>query len=66
MKKIVKCKPVDTVEGKFDLVEAIFKGDSSMHWLEFKPVEITQTSKNPDGTDTLEESLPLQSHQKAE
>eukprot|EP00957_Ditylum_brightwellii_P027169 2054050-Ditylum_brightwellii.AAC.1 len=43
MQKIVKCKSVDTMEGKFDLVEAILKGDALMHWLKFKQVEIVQT-----------------------
>eukprot|EP00957_Ditylum_brightwellii_P024938 1885604-Ditylum_brightwellii.AAC.1 len=52
MQKIVKCKPVDMVEGKFDLVEVILKGDALMHWLEFKQVEIAQRSKNSIGTDT--------------
>eukprot|EP00957_Ditylum_brightwellii_P148706 11321838-Ditylum_brightwellii.AAC.1 len=51
MQKIVKCKPVDTAKGKFDLVEVILGGDTLTHWLEFKRVEITLMSKNPDGTD---------------
>eukprot|EP00957_Ditylum_brightwellii_P151481 11535633-Ditylum_brightwellii.AAC.1 len=51
MQKIVKCKLVDTAEGKFDIVEAILKGDALMHWLKFKQVEIVQTSKNPNGMD---------------
>eukprot|EP00957_Ditylum_brightwellii_P007299 554555-Ditylum_brightwellii.AAC.1 len=53
MQKIVKCKPVDMSEGKFDLVEAILKGDALMHWLKFKRVEIVWISKNPNGTDTV-------------
>eukprot|EP00957_Ditylum_brightwellii_P128946 9837225-Ditylum_brightwellii.AAC.1 len=28
MKKVVKCKPVDTSEGQFNLVEALLKGDT--------------------------------------
>eukprot|EP00957_Ditylum_brightwellii_P101699 7750526-Ditylum_brightwellii.AAC.1 len=49
MQKIVKCKLVDTVESKFNLVEAIFEGDALMHWLKFKQVEIAQMNKNPNG-----------------
>eukprot|EP00957_Ditylum_brightwellii_P082192 6249763-Ditylum_brightwellii.AAC.1 len=45
MQKIVKCKPVDTAEGKFDLVEVILEGDTLTHWLEFKQVEVARTSK---------------------
>eukprot|EP00957_Ditylum_brightwellii_P208804 15358989-Ditylum_brightwellii.AAC.1 len=50
MQMIIKCKLVDMVEGKFDLVDAILEGDASMHWLKFKPVAIVQISKNPDGS----------------
>eukprot|EP00957_Ditylum_brightwellii_P028442 2147670-Ditylum_brightwellii.AAC.1 len=49
MQKIVKCKLVDTAEGIFDLVEVFLKGYALMHWLEFKQVETTRTSKNLDG-----------------
>eukprot|EP00957_Ditylum_brightwellii_P180125 13721010-Ditylum_brightwellii.AAC.1 len=52
MQKIIKCKPVDMVECKFDLVEAIPKRDALTHWLKFKQVEIMQTSKNPNVMDT--------------
>eukprot|EP00957_Ditylum_brightwellii_P071759 5454881-Ditylum_brightwellii.AAC.1 len=52
MQKIVMCKLVDMVEGEFDLMEAILKGDVLMHWLKFKQVEITWMSKNPNSTDT--------------
>eukprot|EP00957_Ditylum_brightwellii_P033065 2507242-Ditylum_brightwellii.AAC.1 len=51
MQKIIKCKPVDTAEGKFDLVEVILEGDALTHWLKFKQVEIARTSENPNGTD---------------
>eukprot|EP00957_Ditylum_brightwellii_P106639 8135916-Ditylum_brightwellii.AAC.1 len=52
MQKIVSCKPVDMAKSKFDLVEAILEGYALMLWLEFKWVDITQTSKTHDGTDT--------------
>eukprot|EP00957_Ditylum_brightwellii_P210721 15365302-Ditylum_brightwellii.AAC.1 len=52
MQKIVKCKLVVMAEGKFDLVEAILKGDALMHWLEFKQVEVTRTIKKHNGLDT--------------
>eukprot|EP00957_Ditylum_brightwellii_P188026 14314643-Ditylum_brightwellii.AAC.1 len=51
MQKIVKCKPMNMVEGKFDLVEAILKGDALTHWLEFKWVEVARMSKNSNGMD---------------
>eukprot|EP00957_Ditylum_brightwellii_P189148 14397839-Ditylum_brightwellii.AAC.1 len=47
MQKIVKCNPVDTAEGKFNLVEVVLKGDALRHWLEFKQVEVANMSKNP-------------------
>eukprot|EP00957_Ditylum_brightwellii_P015033 1133992-Ditylum_brightwellii.AAC.1 len=53
MMKIVKCKPVDTAEGKFDLVEVILEGDTLTHWLKFKQVEVAHTSKNSNGLDTV-------------
>eukprot|EP00957_Ditylum_brightwellii_P181212 13803444-Ditylum_brightwellii.AAC.1 len=53
MTKIVKCKPVDTEKGKFDLVEAILEGYTLTHWLEFKQVEVAHTSKKPDSSDTV-------------
>eukprot|EP00957_Ditylum_brightwellii_P060339 4582114-Ditylum_brightwellii.AAC.1 len=53
MTKIVKCKLVDTAESKFDLVEAILKGDTLTHWLKIKRVKVVCTSKNPDGLDTV-------------
>eukprot|EP00957_Ditylum_brightwellii_P009072 685681-Ditylum_brightwellii.AAC.1 len=52
VQKIVKCNLVDTVEGKFELVEAILEGDALTQWLEFKWVEIVRTSKNPDDLNT--------------
>eukprot|EP00957_Ditylum_brightwellii_P161380 12287894-Ditylum_brightwellii.AAC.1 len=51
MMKIVKCKPVEMAEGKFDLVEAILEGDALTHWLEFKQAEVACMSKNSDGSD---------------
>eukprot|EP00957_Ditylum_brightwellii_P047270 3590648-Ditylum_brightwellii.AAC.1 len=53
MKKVVKCKPVDTAEGQFDLVEAFLEGDALTHWMEFKCVETTCISKNSDRMDKL-------------
>eukprot|EP00957_Ditylum_brightwellii_P150500 11460392-Ditylum_brightwellii.AAC.1 len=53
MLKIVKCKLVDTAEGKFDLAEAILEGNALTHWLEFKRVEVVHTSKHSDGLDTV-------------
>eukprot|EP00957_Ditylum_brightwellii_P134969 10290796-Ditylum_brightwellii.AAC.1 len=52
MTNIVKCKLVDTAEGKFDLIEAILEGDALIHWLKFKWVEVVCTSKSPNGLDT--------------
>eukprot|EP00957_Ditylum_brightwellii_P104729 7981386-Ditylum_brightwellii.AAC.1 len=52
MQKIMKCKLVDTAEGKFDLMEAILKGDALTHWLEFKQDENSRMSKNPNSMDT--------------
>eukprot|EP00957_Ditylum_brightwellii_P067599 5131292-Ditylum_brightwellii.AAC.1 len=51
MFKVVNCKPVDTVKGHFDLVEALLKGDALTHWMEFKHTETMCISKNPDRTD---------------
>eukprot|EP00957_Ditylum_brightwellii_P130371 9944873-Ditylum_brightwellii.AAC.1 len=51
MKKVVKCKPVDTADGQFDLVEALLEGDALTHLMEFKCVETTHISKNSDRTD---------------
>eukprot|EP00957_Ditylum_brightwellii_P085265 6484970-Ditylum_brightwellii.AAC.1 len=53
MQKIVKCKPVNTAKGKFDLVEVFLRGDALMYWHEFKQVEIEQASKNPNGMDMI-------------
>eukprot|EP00957_Ditylum_brightwellii_P208462 15357574-Ditylum_brightwellii.AAC.1 len=53
MMRIVKYKPVDTAEGKFDLVEVILEGDALTHWLKFKGVEVACMSKNPDSLDTV-------------
>eukprot|EP00957_Ditylum_brightwellii_P129144 9850321-Ditylum_brightwellii.AAC.1 len=54
MKKVVKCKPVDTAEGQLDLVEALLEGSTLTHWMEFKHVETMHISKNLDGTDAPE------------
>eukprot|EP00957_Ditylum_brightwellii_P185920 14154406-Ditylum_brightwellii.AAC.1 len=51
MKKVVKCRPVDMVEGQFDLVEALLKRDALTHWMRSKYIETTHISKNSDGTD---------------
>eukprot|EP00957_Ditylum_brightwellii_P056767 4302207-Ditylum_brightwellii.AAC.1 len=51
MKKVVKCKLVDTAEGQFDLVEALLKGFILTHWMEFKHVENMHFSKNSDRMD---------------
>eukprot|EP00957_Ditylum_brightwellii_P203296 15334050-Ditylum_brightwellii.AAC.1 len=52
LSKVIKNKPVDAADGRFDLVRALLEGDVLMHWQEFKWVETSRTSKNPDGTDT--------------
>eukprot|EP00957_Ditylum_brightwellii_P155352 11825682-Ditylum_brightwellii.AAC.1 len=36
MKKVVKCKPVDMAEGRFDLVKALLEEDALTHLMEFK------------------------------
>eukprot|EP00957_Ditylum_brightwellii_P044833 3401445-Ditylum_brightwellii.AAC.1 len=50
---IIKNKPIKTAESKFDLVEAILKGNTLTHWQDFKCIKIAQISKNPDGTDAI-------------
>eukprot|EP00957_Ditylum_brightwellii_P101826 7760586-Ditylum_brightwellii.AAC.1 len=52
MQKVVKCKLVDTLEGKFNQVEEILEGYALTHWLEFKQVEVVRMRKNSDSTDT--------------
>eukprot|EP00957_Ditylum_brightwellii_P191914 14608956-Ditylum_brightwellii.AAC.1 len=49
MKKVIKNKPVENADSQFDLVEALPEGDALTHWQEFKRVETTRVSKNPDG-----------------
>eukprot|EP00957_Ditylum_brightwellii_P191232 14561170-Ditylum_brightwellii.AAC.1 len=54
MQSIVKYKLVDTVEGKFNIVEVILKGDALMHWLKYKHKVITSSKtqtpcKHPAG-----------------
>eukprot|EP00957_Ditylum_brightwellii_P209017 15359900-Ditylum_brightwellii.AAC.1 len=44
MLKIAKYKLVDKVEGKFNIVEAILKGDALTHGLKFKRVEVVRTT----------------------
>eukprot|EP00957_Ditylum_brightwellii_P096711 7365688-Ditylum_brightwellii.AAC.1 len=36
LSKVIKNKPVDAADRRFDLVEALLKGDALMHWQEFK------------------------------
>eukprot|EP00957_Ditylum_brightwellii_P049632 3764194-Ditylum_brightwellii.AAC.1 len=48
LSKDIKNKPVDMVDRRFDLVEALLEGDALLHWQEFKRVETSCTSKNPD------------------
>eukprot|EP00957_Ditylum_brightwellii_P088319 6727514-Ditylum_brightwellii.AAC.1 len=45
MQKIMKCKPVDMVEGKFDLVEPLLKGYALTHWLKYKQIELLKIVK---------------------
>eukprot|EP00957_Ditylum_brightwellii_P184699 14067527-Ditylum_brightwellii.AAC.1 len=45
--------PIKTAESKFDLVEAILKGDVLTHWQEFKHVDIVRIPKNLNGTDSM-------------
>eukprot|EP00957_Ditylum_brightwellii_P173726 13226402-Ditylum_brightwellii.AAC.1 len=51
MNKVVKCKPVNRSDGKFDLVEALLEGDGFTHWMEFECVETMRVSKRPYRTD---------------
>eukprot|EP00957_Ditylum_brightwellii_P023925 1803652-Ditylum_brightwellii.AAC.1 len=53
MQNIFKCKLVDTVEKKFDIVEVFLEEDTLTHWLEFKQVETMHTNKNLDRTGTV-------------
>eukprot|EP00957_Ditylum_brightwellii_P060044 4558911-Ditylum_brightwellii.AAC.1 len=39
LSKVIKNKPVDMADGRFDLVEALLEGDALTHWQEFKRVE---------------------------
>eukprot|EP00957_Ditylum_brightwellii_P086427 6575680-Ditylum_brightwellii.AAC.1 len=48
LNKVIKNKPKDATDGRFDLVEALLEGDTLTHWQEFKRVETSRTSKNPD------------------
>eukprot|EP00957_Ditylum_brightwellii_P129551 9881631-Ditylum_brightwellii.AAC.1 len=52
LSKVIKNKPMDAVDRRFDLVEALLEGCALMHWQEFKWVETSRTSKNPDSMDT--------------
>eukprot|EP00957_Ditylum_brightwellii_P093246 7100613-Ditylum_brightwellii.AAC.1 len=36
LNKVIKNKPVDATDGRFNLVEALLEGDALMHWQEFK------------------------------
>eukprot|EP00957_Ditylum_brightwellii_P189559 14429581-Ditylum_brightwellii.AAC.1 len=65
MNKVFKCKPVDMAEEKFDLVEALLKGDAFTHWMEFKCAETTCVSKRPDRTDKLEKGIYDNTYKKA-
>eukprot|EP00957_Ditylum_brightwellii_P015834 1192518-Ditylum_brightwellii.AAC.1 len=51
MNRVVKCKPVDTSDCKFDLVEALLKGNALTHWMESKHIETMCISKRLDRTD---------------
>eukprot|EP00957_Ditylum_brightwellii_P041363 3132420-Ditylum_brightwellii.AAC.1 len=42
---VIKNKPIKTAKSKFDLVEAMLKGDALTHWQEFKHVEIVWIPK---------------------
>eukprot|EP00957_Ditylum_brightwellii_P021023 1584469-Ditylum_brightwellii.AAC.1 len=57
MWKVVKYKSVDMAEGQFNLVEALLKGYALTNWMEYKYVETTPMSKNPDGTDTAPKGI---------
>eukprot|EP00957_Ditylum_brightwellii_P016217 1220059-Ditylum_brightwellii.AAC.1 len=57
MCKLIKCKPVGTAEGQFDLVEALLEGDALVHWMEFKHVKTMHTSKNLDEADTVPKGI---------
>eukprot|EP00957_Ditylum_brightwellii_P121974 9301915-Ditylum_brightwellii.AAC.1 len=45
LNKVIKNKPVDAADGRFDLVEALLKGDALTHWQDFKRVETSRISK---------------------
>eukprot|EP00957_Ditylum_brightwellii_P057378 4350808-Ditylum_brightwellii.AAC.1 len=36
LSKVIKNKPMDVADGRFDLVEALLEGDALTHWQEFK------------------------------
>eukprot|EP00957_Ditylum_brightwellii_P185962 14158011-Ditylum_brightwellii.AAC.1 len=63
MQKTVKCKPVDTLEGKFNLVEALLEGDTLTHWQKYKFIKIPHKSKNPDGLDMALLNVSLENFQ---
>eukprot|EP00957_Ditylum_brightwellii_P152337 11597187-Ditylum_brightwellii.AAC.1 len=50
---VIKNKLIETTKSKFDLVEAMLKGNVLMHWQEFKPVKIAWISKNLDRTEGM-------------
>eukprot|EP00957_Ditylum_brightwellii_P072547 5513049-Ditylum_brightwellii.AAC.1 len=50
---IIKNQLIETAKSKFDLVEAILKGNALTHWQEFKHVKIVQILKNLDRTDSV-------------
>eukprot|EP00957_Ditylum_brightwellii_P157379 11978149-Ditylum_brightwellii.AAC.1 len=47
---IIKNKLIKSAKNKFDLAEAILKGNALMHWQEFKHIKIAWIPKNLDGT----------------
>eukprot|EP00957_Ditylum_brightwellii_P125517 9567400-Ditylum_brightwellii.AAC.1 len=59
---VIKNKPMETTKSKFDLVEAIIKGDAPTHWQEFKCVEITRIPKNLDGTDGVAPGICMETY----
>eukprot|EP00957_Ditylum_brightwellii_P113100 8625562-Ditylum_brightwellii.AAC.1 len=59
---VIKNKPIETAESKFDLVEAILEGDALTHWQEFKRVEIARILKNPNGTDSVAPGISIDTY----
>eukprot|EP00957_Ditylum_brightwellii_P210298 15364807-Ditylum_brightwellii.AAC.1 len=58
----MKNKPIETAKSKFDLVEAVLKGNVLTHWQEFKCIKIAQIPKSPDRTDNMDPGISMDTY----